>query len=296
MYSQISEEKLIELFIAVDDFVILFDQWLTTRALTPTRQPTRQPELSTSEIVTILVYYHHSGYKNFQYYYQRLVEPQMRTYFPDLVSYQRFIDLLPRQVVTLHVLTKYLCLLGKRTGCYFADSKKLPVCDNRRIHSHRVFKDIAGRGKSSTGWFYGLKLHLVINQLGQVMNFLITPASVSDNNETVLRRLLRGLVGKCYADKGYLSKLFEQFYQQGLHIVTKIRKNMKNSLMDIDDKLRLKKRALIESVNDILMSVMDVDHSRHRSPVNALVHTMSGLVAYHFYDTKPSVFVKPVHV
>ena len=65
--------------------------------------------------------------------------------------------------------------------------------------------------------------------------------------------------------------------------------------MDLDDKLRLKKRALIESVNDILMSVMDVDHSRHRSPVNALVHTMAGLVAYHFYDTKPSVFVKPVN-
>ncbi len=128
------------------------------------------------------------------------------------------------------------------------------------------------------------------------MNFLITPANVSDNNETVLRRLLRGLVGKCYADKGYISKLFEQFYQEGLHIVTKIRKNMKNVLMDLDDKLRLKKRALIESVNDILMSVMDVDHSRHRSPVNALVHTMAGLVAYHFYDTKPSVFVKPVHV
>ena len=128
------------------------------------------------------------------------------------------------------------------------------------------------------------------------MNFLITPASVSDNNEIVLRWLLRGLVGKCYADKGYISKLFERFYQEGLHIVTKIRKNRKNVLMDLDDKLRLKKRALLESVNDILMSVMDVDHSRHRSPVNALVHTMAGLVAYHFYDTKPSVFVKPVHV
>lgn len=194
------------------------------------------------------------------------------------------------------MLTKYVCLLGKRTGCYFADSKKLPVCANRRIHTHRVFNDIASRGKSSTGWFYGLKLHLVINQLGQIMNFLITPASVSDNNETVLRRLFRGLRGNCYADKGYISKLFERFYQEGLQMVTKIRKNRKNSLMDLDDKLRLKKRALIESVNDILMSVMDVDHSRHRSPVNAMVHTMAGLVAYHFYDIKPSVFVKPVHI
>ena len=153
MHSQISEEKLIDVFITVDGFVNLFDQWLATRTLAPTRQPTRPPELSSSEIITILIYYHRSGYKNFHYYYQRLVEPQMRTHFPRLVTYQHFIDLLPRQVATLHVFTKCLCLLGKRTGCYFADSKKLPVCDNRRIHSRRVFKDIASRGKSSTGWF-----------------------------------------------------------------------------------------------------------------------------------------------
>jgi hypothetical protein len=294
MQTQICEEKLIEIFIAVDDFTNLFQQWLTSRSLAPARLPTRQTELATSEILTILIYYHHSGYKNFQYYFQRLVEPLMKTYFPRLISYQRFIDLMPRQIPLLHVVSKYLCLFNKRTGCYFADSKKLPVCDNRRIHSHRVFANIASRGKSSNGWFYGLKLHLVINEMGQVMTYLITPANVSDNNETVLRRLVKGLRGKCYADKGYLSKLFEEFYEQGLHLVTKVRKNMANILMDLDDKVRLKKRGLIESVNDILMSVLDIDHSRHRSPANALVHTMAGLVAYHFYDGKPSVFIKPV--
>lgn len=296
MQPLISEEKLIEVFVTVDDFMIQFDQWRASRSLAPRTKPTRQPDLTDSEIITILVYYHQSGYKNFQYYFQRLVLTQMKSYFPRLLSYQRFIDLLPRQGATLHVLNKYLCLLNKRTGCYFADSKKLPVCDNRRIHNHKVFAHIAQRGKSSTGWFYGLKLHLVINELGQIMNFLITPANVADNNEEVLRRLLRKLTGKCYADKGYLSKLFESFYQQGLHIVTKIRKNMRNTLMDLDDKLRLKKRALIESVNDILMTVMDIDHRRHRSPVNALVHVMAGLVAYHFYETKPSVFIRPCQI
>lgn len=99
---------------------------------------------------------------------------------------------------------------------------------------------------------------------------------------------------RCYADKGYISKFVEMFYEQGLHLVTKIRKNMKNQLLQIDDKLQLKKRALIESVNDILMSVQDIDHRRHRSPLNAIVHTMAGLVTYHFYDVKPRVFVKPV--
>lgn len=220
----------------------------------------------------------------------------MRTYFPKLVSYERFIELMPRQVATLHVLTKYLCLRSQRTGGSYADSKKLPVCDNKRIHSHKVFADIAGRGKSSTGWFYGFKLHLIINELGQIMNFLITPANVADNNESVLKKLFSKLRGKCYADKGYITRLFEPFYRQGLHIITKVRKNMKNQLMDIDDKLRLKKRALIESVNDILVSVQDIDHSPHRSPLNALAHTIAGLVAYHFYDTKPRVYVKPVQI
>ena len=94
----------------------------------------------------------------------------MRTYFPKLVSYQRFIDLLPRQAAILHVLTKYLCLLGKRTGCYFADSKKLPVCDNRRIHSHRVFKDIASGPVRPLGLWAGkiprIGLLPVVNQSG----------------------------------------------------------------------------------------------------------------------------------
>nr|WP_232540842.1 IS982 family transposase [Spirosoma endbachense] len=238
---------------------------------------------------------HHSGYKNFQYYYERLVLSQMHSYFPNLLSYTRFLDLLPRHLIRLYGLAQWLCLQSERTGCYFADSKKLPVCDNKRIHNHRVFAHLAGRGKSSTGWFYGLKLHLIINELGQVMNFMLTPTNVADNNDTVLRRLLKGLLGRCYADKGYLTKLFEEFYQRGLRLVTKVRHNMKNQLIELDDKLRLKKRALIESVNDILMSVQDIDHTRHRSPINALVHTLAGLVGYHFYDIKPRVYVKPVH-
>jgi hypothetical protein len=296
MQEQICEQKLIELFVTVDDFVTPFQQWLAQRSLTHGHTPTRQPELHPSEIITLLAYYHYSGYKNFQYYYQRLVLPQMKPWFPALVSYNRFIELLPRQLLTLYGLARWLSLTNHQTGCYFADSKKLPVCANQRIHQHKVFAHLAGRGKSSTGWFYGLKLHLVINELGQVMNFLLTPANVADNQPAVLRRLLSGLRGRCYADKGYLTKLFEEFYQQGLRLVTKVRRGMKNQLVELDDKLRLKKRALIESVNDILMSVFDVDHTRHRSPVNALVHTLAGLVAYHFYEHKPCVFVKPVQI
>lgn len=297
MQTLISQEKLIEIFVTVDDFIQPFEKALAARSLAqPRGSTTRQPDLASSEIITLLVYYHHSGYKNFQYYYERLVLTQLKTYFPRLVSYHRFLELLPRHFMPLQALARYLSQSNARTGCYFIDSKKLAVCHNKRIHNHRVFAQLAERGMSSTGWFYGLKMHLVINELGQIINFCITAGNVADQNPKVLRQLLRGLKGRCYGDKGYLSGLFEEFYEQGLRLVTKVKRKMRNQLVELDDKLRLKKRGLIESVNDILTSVQDVEHTRHRSPINALVHTLAGLIGYHFYDTKPCIFVKPVHI
>jgi len=134
-------------------------------------------------------------------------------------------------------------------------------------------------------------LHLLINEYGEIINFIITPGNIADNNDHALRTLLAGCQGKCYADKGYLTKIFEELYEQGLYLITKIRKNMKNKLMLFSDKIKLKKRGLIESVNDLLMTVFDIDHTRHRSPVNAIAHAFSGLIAYCFYEQKPSAFI-----
>ncbi len=224
------------------------------------------------------------------------MEGVLKSYFPNAVSYNRFVERIPDQLALLYMFLKYCTLSSRRTKTYFADSKKLPqrrppVCHNLRIHSHKVFAGIAQRGKSSTGWFYGLKLHLLINEYGEIINFIITPGNIADNNDHALRTLLAGCQGKCYADKGYLTKLFEELYAQGLHLITKIRKNMKNKLMLFSDKIKLKKHGLIESVNDLLMTVFDIDHTRHRSPVNAIAHAFSGLIAYSFYEQKPSVFI-----
>jgi len=120
------------------------------------------------------------------------------------------------------VFVKWRTGLSQRTSSYFIDSKKLPVCDNHRIYQNQVFAPVATRGKSSTGWFLGFKLHLVINQHGEVANFLFTPANGADNNQPVLQQQLSGLKGKCYGDSGYLSSLFEQFYEQGLHGIATI--------------------------------------------------------------------------
>lgn len=158
---------------------------------------TIKPQLSDSEIITIMIFYHWSGFKNFQYYYQYLVQKELIIYFPKLPSYHRFVELMSRQTIKLYMFVKVMTLLSKQTGHYFIDRKKLPVCDNRRIHSNKVFSGFAKRGKSSTGWFYGLKTHLIINELGQIMNFMLTPTNVMDNNEQVLKKMLKGLAGEC---------------------------------------------------------------------------------------------------
>lgn len=286
------EEKLIHMFIMLDDFCKAFHSWQQSRQMGEV-VAVRQPQLTSSEILAILIYYHYSGYKCFAYYYQDMVlQGSLQSYFPQAVSYSRFVELIPKQLALLYMFLKICTLSSRRTGNYFADSKKLPVCHNLRIQSHQVFAGLAQRGKSSTGWFYGLKLHLLINEYGEMINFLVTPGNVADNNDEALRSLLAGCKGKCYADKGYLTKIFEELYLQGIQLVTKVRKNMKNKLLLLSDKIKLKKRALIESVNDLLMSVFDIDHTRHRSPINALAHTFAGLIAYCFYEQKPAVFIE----
>jgi len=290
MLSEDKENKLIELFICLDDFCIALEEW---KSLQPqfSYALTRQPALSDSEMLTILVFYQFSGYKCFQYYYKHCVGVHLKSYFPGLISYERFVALIPRLLPGLYVFLKWRTLLSKRTGWYVIDSKPLPVCHNRRIHSNRVFQEQAKRGKSSMGWFYGFKAHLVINQQGELINFIFTPGNVADNNQGVLKYLFTDLKGKCFGDRGYMTALFEEFYQQGLQLITKVRANMKNKLLLLEDKLKLRKRAVVESVNDILTSVFDLEHTRHRSAVNAITHMLAALTAYCFYDQKPAVFI-----
>lgn len=288
MLSEYKTNKLIEIYIAVDDFCQDLDRFLQDKAY---KKPVFQGRMSASEILTILIFYHYSGYKCFEYYYKDLVQGELLDYFPAQVSYKRFLSLIGRCDCHLFLFMKWQCAQAQSTGTYFVDSKKLPVCHNRRIHFHRVFRHIAQRGKSSTGWFYGLKIHLVINNLGEIMNFEFSTGNVMDNKPELLKELLSNLKGDCYGDKGYLTKLFEEFYEQGLKIISKLRRNMKNKLMPLQERMWLAKRAVIESVNDILMSVFDIEHTRHRNPKNALVHMTGALVAYSFLDQKPSVIL-----
>jgi hypothetical protein len=272
----------------LDDFCKVFEAWEAYRLIPSQATRQRPGKLSRSEMLFIMVLFHLSPFKHFKLFYLYGVGHQYRACFGDVPHYDRFVSLMPRLFAPLMILLHSLS--GEQTGLYFADSTKLAVCHNRRIHRHKVFAGLAARGKTSMGWFYGLKLHFVINHKGQIMALKITPGNTADSS--MLQEMTKHLAGKLYADQGYIGhEMFKTRWQRGLHLITGIRRNMKNYLMPMADKIMLRKRFVIETVLDTLKSEMGLEHSRHRSVSNAMVHVLSCLVAYAFRPGKPSISI-----
>jgi hypothetical protein len=278
--------SLLNLFVDVDDFCkALSTQW-PQQFLGRANRPGPKPTLAASEVMTIIIYFHLSRYRDFKTYYTQYVQRHLRREFPKLVSYTRFVELMPMALWPLCLYLK--SRLGPVTGIAFIDSTPLPVCHNRRIHRHKVFAGLAARGKTSVGWFFGFKLHLVVNDRGELLAFYLTPGNVDDRQP--VPRLAKRLSGKLFGDKGYLSQpLVDQLLLQDVHLITGLRKNMKNRLLLLFDKLMLRKRALIETVTDQLKNISQVAHTRHRSVDNFLVNLVAGLIAYTHQPKKPSL-------
>ncbi|NRB48868.1 MAG: IS982 family transposase [Saprospiraceae bacterium] len=283
---------LLEMYIEIDDFCksdpVIFQMWSTNR-----RGPS--PKLSLGEVMTILVYYHHQSYKNFKSYYTEYVSKQLRSDFPDLVSYNRFVELIPRSFLPLCLYLNHRCSRSKHTGIYYIDSAPWPVCHPKRAHQHKVMRGFAQWGKTSVGWFFGLKYHLVTNQLGELMNFYISAGNVSDANIKVLFLLTKDLKGWLFGDKGYLLKDYKRDFLQKeglLQIFSKCRKNMAKRSVPLEPSLWIGKRGIIESVIDITKNQCDSAHSRHRSPFNAFANLLAGLAAYTFRPKKPTTKIK----
>lgn len=245
-----------------------------------------------SEIMTILVMFQLSHYKCFKDFYINSIQEIYQKEFPKLLSYNRFVELMPSAFMPLLVLIH--SLKGKETGKYFTDSTKLAVCHNLRINRNKVFKDCAKRGKTSTGWFFGFKLHLIINDKGEIMNFTMTSGNVHDTK--VVETLTDKLKGWLFGDRGYVSKsLQESLKKQGLELITTLKKNMQKQILDPLKKHYLKQRGIVETVIDQLKNLMTIDHTRHRSVMNMQVNVLSGLLAYIFKPKKPSVGFKKLN-
>jgi len=239
--------------------------------------------------MTILIAFHQSCYRNFKTYYQEKVQTEWTDAFPDLVSYQRFIEWIPGTLVPMCAYLR--SCFGSCSGISFMDSTSLRVCHNRRIERNKVFENIAARGRTSVDWFFGFKLHLVVNDRGELLNIMLTPGNTDDR--TPVPKLLQQLFGKVFADKGYVSqKLAKQLLKTaGIQLITKLKRNMKQRLLPLNDRLMLRRRSIIETIIDQLKNISQIEHSRHRSPVNCFVNILGGLIAYCHQPKKPAIAI-----
>lgn len=287
----IPNDKVTEIYFIIDEFFKEFDTIIREHSLesSKTKKRNRKFTMSESEVMTILLLFHFGAFKNLKSFYVFYVQKYMQKDFPATVSYNRFVELERKVCIPLAIFVRMMCM-GKCTGISFIDSTPLRSCHIKREKQHKTFKGIAEKGQCSIGWFYGFKLHLIINDKGEILDFILTAGNVDDREPLKSMDLHKRIFGKLFGDKGYISKdLFEQLFVDGVHLITKLRKNMKNALMLLQDRIMLRKRALIENVNDELKNICQIEHTRHRSFDNFVINILSALAAYSFFPKKPSI-------
>jgi hypothetical protein len=274
------------LFCFVDDFYKGFEPWYKKSLISSSnKKRNRECKMSLSEIITILIAFHQSGMSCFKYFYLELMKNH-RNLFNYLVHYDRFVALIKLAFPALVCLLK--TLEGTVTQYLFIDATPMAVCHNLREKRHKVFKGLAKKGKTSTGWFFGFKLHFVFNTHGEIVRMQITGGNVNDRSPVM--SLMKDISAKLIGDKGYISKkLSAALFEQGVTLITKIKKKMKNYLMDITDKMMLMKRSFVETIFSSIKLLGTLIHHRHRSPVNAFTHLFAGLVNYQIRTDKPSL-------
>lgn len=280
-------KNLVELYCDVDDFCKVFiPQWQTQLLEDGSRTRRRDGRMSISEIMTVVIGFHMSHHRDFKNYYTGYVAIFYKNAFPDLLSYTRFLEVMPRVIVPM--CAYFTSLKGKPTGIEFIDSTSLKVCHNIRIPRHKTFDGIAQRGKGTMGWFYGFKLHLVVNYKGEIVAAKVTTGNVHDTQP--VEELAKDLTDRLYGDKGYLSKKLEaNLAEKGVKLITTVRKNMKAKAISMWDRVMLSKRFIIETINDQLKNISFIEHSRHRSINGFTLNLMAGLVAYCLKENKPSL-------
>jgi transposase len=282
------KKDITNLFCFVDDFAQAMQKEITSYLLSQSKSlqmPTRTPELSDSEIMTIVLMFQESPCRNFKYFYNSYLQ-LYRQDFPKMPTYERFVTLKPRILLLAVVLLHALFSPDKKLG--YIDATSLAVCHPKRIRRNKVFKGLAALGKTTKGWFFGFKLHVIVDEKGNLLRAKLTPGNVDDR--AVVDGMTQDMTGLLFGDKGYIDKkLFLKLYERGLKIVTGIRKNMKNILISWNEKVLLRKRSIIETVFDYLKNKMQLEHTRHRSPWNMFVHLISTLIVYQLKPSKPSI-------
>ena len=287
--------NIVEIFVIVDEFCKEFKKVMEGHQLP--KDPSKKTRnraftMSDSEVITIMIMFHQSHYRDLKHFYINYIQTHCQRDFPHTVSYNRFVELQQKALLPMVVFLQFCCL-GKCTGISIIDSTPIRVCHIKREKSHKVFKGMATKGKSTIGWFFGFKLHLIINDKGEIIEFLISQAHTDDREPLANRKFHDKIFGRLFGDKGYISQnLFDKLFIDNIHLITKIRKNMKNALMHLHDKIILRKRAIIETVNDLLKNGCQIEHTRHRCLNNFVGNLIGGLIAYNLAPKKPALNIE----
>ena len=278
---------ILSVFCQIDDFCQTFEPKYNQFQLTEGQKKRNKPsQMAMSEVMTILVLFHQSGFRNLKTFYNEKICLYQRQDFPHLLSYNRFVELQSKATIFLAAFLQPK--MGECSGISFVDATKIRVCHNLRIKQNKVFKNVGQRGKTSTGFFFGFKIHLIINDCGEILAWQVTAGNVDDR--VPVAKMAKQLWGKLFGDKGYISQTLSQVLgEHNLQLITKLKKNMKNKLMPFFDRLMLRKRAIIESVIDQLKNISQVEHTRHRSLWNFYGNLVAGLIAYTFQPLKPNL-------
>jgi hypothetical protein len=280
-----SEEILVHLFCLVDDLV----SEIQTNQLNPPTQNSRgrTAVLCSSEIVTLGILYQWSGIKSVKGFYETAKHHKLyQQAFPAWPSYKIFVEQMNLQsTLALNILVILLACnrtthTQRKQHLQFVDATPLPVCKNKRISSHKVAKEVAELGKSSTGWFYGFKLHITCNEQGELLSVTITPGNTDDR--TPLKKLFKHLKGIVVGDAGYVSEKWKEYFEKiGIHLFTATKKTMKKLMTKLQHCL-LKRRQRIESVFHVLKDNLNMVSSLPRSVNGHFARYIYGLVAYCF--------------
>jgi hypothetical protein len=283
-----SDLQLTSLFYFVDNFCKRFlPSWQRFLINNGNKNRVRTDCLSISEIIVILLWFNMSGMKCFKHFYQNNFVI-LKTYFPRSPSYERFINVERKAIIPMLAFLRFIIRQAKKTGVYYIDSTMMEVCKNQRIYRHKTFKNIASRGMSSCGWFYGLKLHIICNHLGEIAALNITGGNISDVN--MVANLSKNLDGLLFGDKGYLSKeLTIKLKEQNLELITKSRKNMKEKNISVTNKFLLRKRGIVETIFGKMKDYCHLVHTKYRSFTGLFINIFSCLLCYSLNPNKPWV-------
>ena len=281
-------DRLVETFCDFDDLCkSIRTQWEATPvtdSTTPRRKYGPEAGLVESAIMTLLVLYHTSRFKNFKAFYNGVVLGLLRPYFPGAPCSDRFLTLTKR---VWALLAFFLAgRMGQKTDLYYIDSTPLAVCHNRRINRHKVFAGLAERGKTSMGWFFGFKLHLVFNHKREIVALKLTPGNVSDT--APVPELTKDLVGKLFGDKGYIGQeLAQELLRRGLALMTRVCRNMKSLPVSFLDKALLNGRGIAETIIGHVKEFSSLRLPKHRSVFNAFTHITAAMIAYQISPLPP---------